>query len=61
MYQIDGLTTGYTFNQLQQPIIKKITPLSTKQKIRSKFEYNKESVKLENLIPKVLSKIENPN
>ena len=56
MYQVDGLTTGYTFNQLQQPIVKKIKR-STKEKIRSKFEFNKEAVKLENLIPKVLAKI----
>ena len=57
MYQVDGLTTGYTFNQLQQPVVKKITHLSTKEKIRSKFEFNKEAVKLDNLIPKVLAKI----
>jgi hypothetical protein len=58
MYQVDGLTTGYTFNQLQQPIVKKLTRLTTKQKIRSKFEFNKDVAKLDNLIPKVLSNID---
>ena len=57
LYNVDGLSTGYTFNQLQQPITDKPPHISTKQKIKTNMKFTRHVEKLDQLIPKIINNI----